>query len=336
MNNYWAFAPMRASNELLGDRAALRKRMDEEGYLYLRGLVDERRIGTLRSEMLAVLRDHGWTRADHLGSARPRRPPVREGDDEYFEVYDEIQKLESFHSLAHDDALMEVMREALGDTAFPHPLKVARLAFPGAPEVSTPPHQDYVNNQGTQKLTAAWIPVGDCPMEHGTLAVLRGSNRFGVLPLKFHLGAGNRRAVLPAEMQERLPWVTTDMTAGDVLLFGALTVHAALNNATFDMRLSVDFRYQPQGEELTELVLEPHFGRLRWEEIYGGWQSDELKYYWRDLDYRVVPYDTSEFEASEPSEEEIIRVLVYEEFRERRHRRQSKDSASDRVRPDAK
>jgi ectoine hydroxylase-related dioxygenase (phytanoyl-CoA dioxygenase family) len=329
MNNYWAFAPMRASNELLSDTAALRERMDEEGYLYLRGLIDSDRIAALRSEMLAVLVDQGWTRAD-LGSARPQRPPVREGDEEYFEAYDEIQKLESFHSLAHDAALMEVMREVLGGTAFPHPLKVARLAFPGAPEVSTPPHQDYLNNQGTQTLTAAWIPVGDCPMEHGTLAILRGSNRFGVLPLQFHLGAGNRRAVLPAEMQERLRWVTTDMAAGDVLLFGALTVHAALNNAMFDMRLSVDFRYQPEGEELTELVLEPHFGRLSWEEIYAGWDSDELKYYWRDLDYQVVPYDTSEFEASEPSEEEVIRVLVYEQFRERRHQtqRESEDRAS--------
>jgi hypothetical protein len=187
--------------------------------------------------------------------------------------------------------------------------------------VTTPPHQDFLNNQGTPGLTAAWIPLGDCPRRRGPLAVLRGSHRFGVLPLEFHLGAGNRQAVLPPEMIERLTWVTTDMSAGDVLVFGALTVHASLHNTTREMRLSVDFRFQRQGEPLTELVLEPHFGRLSWDEIYEGWDSDELKYYWRDLDYRVVPFDRTAFEQSAPSDTEIIKVLMYEESLDRRFSR---------------
>ena len=90
-----------------------------------------------------------------------------------------------------------------------------------------------------------------------------------------------------------------------MLLFGALTVHASLHNATGRMRLSVDFRYQCEGEPASDLVLKPHFERLSWEEIYAGWKSDELKYYWRDLDFPVVPYDRTPFEASEPDVDEI-------------------------------
>jgi hypothetical protein len=116
-------------------------------------------------------------------------------------------------------------------------------------------------------------------------------------------------------MLEELTWVTSDVGAGDVLLFGALTVHAALHNATPNMRLSVDFRYQRGGEDLTDLVLQPHFARLTWEEIYAGWESDEHQYYWRDLDYRVLPYDRSPFEASEPTKEEIGKVIRYERAR---------------------
>ena len=139
--------------------------------------------------------------------------------------------------------------------------------------MSTPPHQDFLNNQGTAELTATWIPLHDCPMQSGTIAVLRGSHRFGVLPLEWHMGPGNRQAVMPEEMQEKLRWVTTDMQAGDVLVFGAMTVHAALNNASFGMRLSVDFRYQRRGRSSRTCVLKPHFERLTWEEIYEGWQS---------------------------------------------------------------
>jgi len=60
------------------------------------------------------------------------------------------------------------------------------------------------------------------------------------------------------------------------------------------MRLSVDFRYQLEGEALTETCLRPHFDRLTWDEIYSGWKSDRHQYYWKDLDYEIVPFE--EFE----------------------------------------
>jgi len=331
VNNYWAFAEMTASNDLLGDREALRARLDDEGYLYFRGLIPRERVLALRGEILEVLGDHGWIAGgDKLDNAEVVGMPVREGDEEYFSAYDDVQRLESFHSLAHDDGLVGAVRGALGETAFPHPLKVARLVFPSEPEVSTPPHQDFLNNQGSPDLTAAWIPLGDCPMKQGTLAILRGSQRYGVLPLEFSLGPGNRQAVVPNEMRDRLTWVTNDFSAGDVLLFPAMTVHASLHNATGRMRVSVDFRYQREGEPATDLVLNPHFGRLSWEEIYAGWKSDELKYYWRDLDFPVVPYDRTPFQSSEPDVEKIQEVIIYEHWRKLRH----EGKAPGRGRPD--
>ena len=331
MNNDWAFADMTVSNDLLGDPQALRARLEDEGYLYLRGVIDRDRILGLRGEILEVLARHGWIAGgDRLAEAVAVGMPLREADEEYFTAYDELQRLESFHALAHDDELLSAVRDALGETAFPHPLKVARLIFPSEPEVSTPPHQDFLNNQGTPSLTAAWIPLGDCPMRQGTLAVLRGSQRYGVLPLEFSLGAGNSRATLPNEMRDRLTWVTNDFSAGDVLLFGALTVHASLHNATGRMRLSVDFRYQCEGEPASDLVLNPHFERLSWEEIYAGWSSDELKYYWRDLDFPVVPYDRTPFQSIEPDMEQLKEALVYQHWRQLRH----EGKAPGRGRPD--
>ena len=331
MNNYWAFAEMTASNDLLADREALRARLDDEGYLYFKGLIDRDRILALRGDILEILANRGWIAGGHkLDDAEAVGMPVREGDEGFFSAYDEVQTLESFHALAHDGDLLSAVREALGETAFPHPLKVARLVFPSEPEVSTPPHQDFLNNQGSPALTAAWIPLGDCSMKQGTLAILRGSQRYGVLPLQFSLGPGNRQAVVPNEMRDRLSWVTNDFSAGDVLLFPAMTVHASLHNATGRLRLSVDFRYQCEGEPASDLVLEPHFGRMSWDEIYADWQSDELKYYWRDLDFPVVPYDRTPFQSSAPHIEQLREVFVYEHWRELRH----KGEAPGRGRPD--
>ena len=152
--------------------------LDEDSYLYLPGLLDADRVLALRHDMVEVLAARHWLRNDeYLMDAISIIPPLREGEDQFLEAYDAVQKLEAFHTLAHDPALLDLMRAVVGPTAFPHPLKIARLSFPGNYEVSTPPHQDYPNNQGTEKLLASWIPVGDCSIELGGLAVLRGSHR---------------------------------------------------------------------------------------------------------------------------------------------------------------
>lgn len=324
MNYDWAFLPMRSSIDLLGDPAALRERLADDSYLYFPQLIPTTDVLDVRRDMIAALSDIGWIRPDPdpmLGRAAVN--PCREGDDEYFRANDAVQRVESFHTLAHHPRLVAAMQDVLGPSAFPHPLKIARLVFADHHEAATPPHQDFPNNQGTDQLTAAWVPLGDVPSEMGGLAVLRGSHRRGMLPLTRHLGAGNRCAVLPQDLLEQCRWVTTEFTAGDVLIFPSLTVHAARYNSTIDqLRLSVDFRYQLEGQALTAGCLEPHFQRLTWDEIYEGWSSDRHQYYWRDLDFEVTEFE--EFDLVQTAtDEEIIAEHMRQEMRRKLRRQRS-------------
>ena len=331
MNNAWAFLPMRDSTDLLGDPDALRQRLDEDSYLYLKNILDPDRISTLRRRILLTLADQGWIRRKpYLMRGVAISPPVREGDEDFLRVYDEVQRLEEFHALAHDEALMDVMRQVLGESAFPASVEDRAARLPGSLRGLDPAPPGLPNNQGTPNLTAAWIPVGDCPMELGGLAVLRGSHHYGVLPLDTHLGAGNRSAVVPPQMLEALRWVSADYSAGDVVLFRALTVHAALHNASeFFMRLSVDFRYQQEGEALTETCLQPHFGRLSWDDIYSTWKSDRHQYYWKDLDYEVVPFEEFDLVRSDAGERDDVEAfLAYERRRDARFRRRTERLAA--------
>lgn len=286
--------PMFEANELLGNVDAVRARFDSDGYLFFRNIVPVKLLLELRDQITQILADQGWIEGgSERIQAKAIRRPLREGQPKFFQAHDRIIKLEALHSLAHESNLMNVMRQALGDTVFPHPLSIVRLIFPDSPELATPPHQDFPNNQGTPKLTAAWIPLGDCAIADGSLAIMEGSHKYGVLPLKFHLGAGNRRAILNEQVLA-CRWVGADFKAGDVVLFTALTVHKAMENYNLErMRLSVDFRYQLEGEALTEGCLQPHFKRVSWEEIYRDWKSDELKYYWHNKHYEEAPWDAS-------------------------------------------
>ena len=333
MNNAWAFLPMEASNDLLGDPAALRNRLAEQSYLYFSRVLDPAGIQAVRDDVVQVLGECGWIKGgSKLDKAVSIIEPVREGDDEFFRAYDAIQGLESFHTMAHDETLTELMRTVLGPTAFPHPLKIARLSFPDHFEVSTLPHQDFPNNQGTPNLTATWLPLGDVPIDLGGLAVLRGSSAYGVLALTTSLGPGNRQAVLPPELLANHRWVTTDYAAGDVLVFPSMTVHASLHNVSARrMGLSIDFRFQLEGGALTEGCLRPHFERLDWDDIYGGWESTRYQHYWRELDFETVDFVDLDLDLEDGAQERIAReVFIYET---RRHLRFARAGNGEKTRP---
>tara|TARA_R110002111_G_scaffold3623_8_gene21995 strand:- start:265 stop:1458 length:1194 start_codon:yes stop_codon:yes gene_type:complete len=292
--------PMFEANSLLGDVEAVQARLDKDGYLFFRNIVPVDLLTELRDQITQILADLGWIEGgEQRMLAKALCRPLREGQPRFFKAHDRIIKLEALHSLSHDPSIMNVMRQALGETVFPHPLSIVRLIFPDSPELATPPHQDFPNNQGTSNLTAAWMPLADCSISEGSLAIMEGSHKFGVLPLKFHLGAGNRRAVLNEQVLS-CRWVGADFKVGDIVLFPSLTVHKAMENQNLErMRLSVDFRYQLEGEALTEGCLQPHFNRISWEDIYKDWKSDDLKYYWRDKHYVVAPWDASLHELPE-------------------------------------
>jgi len=295
------------SSALLEDPGELRARFDRDGYVLLRGVVDPEVLLAARRAITGILHRHGWLDpSQDPMAAVPAGGPFVEGDARYLEAYDDVQRSEAFHAVPHHSSVRRCMTALLGPTAFPHPLSIARLVFPGNEEWTTPPHQDYPNNQGTMDLYACWMPLADCSVDDGTLSILRGSHRLGVAPLRAALGAGNRRAELD-DRHDGLDWVGGDMRLGDALIFHSLTVHSAMPNRGGSMRLSIDYRFQREGEALTPGCLEPHFGRLSWDDIYAGWQRDDLRYYWQGKRYTVVEWDESYHAISDEDFESLLR-----------------------------
>lgn len=277
-------AQIEASNDLLNDPLALKARFAERGYLYLKGLLPRDMLVALQAEIFNICQKHAWldTSASSFDNAISHAEPTVEGEDAYLRAYDDVQRSESFHSLPHAPQLMKVMQSLLDETAFPHPLSICRLVFPNNSETTTPPHQDFPNNQGTEDLYACWIPLVECPQKRGGLAFMPGSHKQGLLPLEFSLGAGNRQAQL-TEAQKTGTWLTGDYQIGDVLIFHSLMLHRALDNQGTSMRISVDYRYQSAHQPLTAGCLEPHFKRLSWSEIYQNWKADTFQYYWHNI-----------------------------------------------------
>lgn len=290
------------SNELLAAPVELRRRASAAGYLFFRGLLDTADIIEVRRDILSLCEAAGWlSPGTNLmdGIARIEAACV-EPQPAFMAVYNQVMKLESFHALAHQPALLGMLETLFGEPVLAHPRNIARIIFPQLVEFTTPSHQDFIHIQGTPETWTAWFPLGDCPRELGSLAVLAGSHHEGIYATHPTPGAGGLgvdTATLPYE------WAAADFQSGDVVLFHSHTVHRGLPNLSPDrIRLSVDFRYQGVSQPVTAGSLEPHHGQISWEEIYEGWQSSRLQYYWRDLSLNVVDWSPQYLHLAVPAE----------------------------------
>lgn len=287
------------STPLLGNPQALLDRADTDGYLFFRGLLDPDRVRGVRRQMMQVLADHGWLvdgtdPMDGIAdvAAFDQVDPVAAafcGTGVPLEAYQDIYRIQDFHGIGHDPALLNLYAGLLGGQVLRQPLSIARVMVPSSASEPTPAHQDHIHIQGTQRVWTAWFPLGDCPTDLGGLTVLVGSQADGLLTYHAAQGAGELEAYI---CDSGLSWATTDYRAGDVLTFTSLTVHRGLPNLAGErVRLSVDMRYQRSDELITHGSITPHCDIMSWDEVYQGWTDESLQYYWRDHDLELVDHD---------------------------------------------
>lgn len=244
------------------DAAELRAKLEKYGYLSFRGLVPADEVLSVRHDVLEILNEAGWldpSRDLMEGIARPGIEPKTEGQAEYTAVYRRVLRLPRFHNFPTHPSLMKIARSLIDGEILVHPRRIGRITFPGSQAFTTPAHQDYFYIRGSVETYSCWVPLGDCPIGLGGLAVWPGSQHQGFIEHNVHhAGAIGGRGVPVDETQ--VEWHTTDFQIGDALFFHAYTIHKALPNLSPErLRLSTDNRYQRSTDEIDPAALRPHF-----------------------------------------------------------------------------
>ena len=230
------------------DPGELREIADAHGHMLLRGLVPEALVAQVRDAVLGQAFELGWLRARDATHVRDGAALTGTGYDDprWLELQQKILIHPDFRSLGTHPGLLEVLRSLYGEDPMVGRGDICRLAFPNALGLTTPPHQDHYYVGGSQRIWTAWIPLTDCPVDLGPLAVWPGSHRGGLLP---HAGEGAGRQGIEAPSDA--PWASEDLQPGDVVFFHCLTVHRALDNmAEARIRISADYRFQPASESV--------------------------------------------------------------------------------------
>jgi Phytanoyl-CoA dioxygenase (PhyH) len=253
---------LRDSTQQAGDGELLRLRMHEEGYVFIRGVIDRELIRTVQAGVLDVLRQARWIAPDDT------LQPLAGGqeDPRYWAGFGGVQSLESCHQIAYDRTLSTIMSALIGPDMYPWPGKAPymiwpeRLAGPGGRRAKA--HQEGV--RWSPDVLSTWISIGRTPIEKGPLTVLPGSQRLGYLP-----GYGYEQFEFGPE------WLTSPFDPGDVIVFHNFTLHGSLPNLTDSLRLSCAFKWQsaryPAPEEAALPVRHP--GVPGWDALTKGWSS---------------------------------------------------------------
>ena len=238
---------LREANDLLDDADALKARMAEDGYLFIRGLQDRDRVGEARRVVLENLNANNQIDPDYpldLGVAAAGKRGS------FFGGAKQVTHTPEFLSVVNSPEIMEFFERFLDGPVLTFDYKWLRAVGPGN---NTGAHYDVVYmGRGTTNLYTVWTPLDDVTYDMGPLVILAGSHQFDAVKETYGKMDVDRDHVTghftnePIEMVDQYggQWQTSEFSMGDVIILGMYTMHGSINNKSNRFRISTDTRYQ--------------------------------------------------------------------------------------------
>jgi len=186
---------------------ALRERLAEQGYLWLRGLLPRTDVQALRQVVLERFAAIGllevgsdpargiaarrqatagdpWTRRLRRrwpGTPSPEPGPQGAADpvDPCQHILFEVVRSREYDAFCRQAHLWTFMEALLDGPVHLHQRRLIRFTKPGEPSATGAHYDRTYLRGGTGQVVTAWIPLGDTPMAMGGLIYLEGSDQLG-------------------------------------------------------------------------------------------------------------------------------------------------------------
>lgn len=252
---------LRDSTPLRNDGDALRARIAEDGYAFLRDSLNREDVLAAREEVFSRLVEVGEVREpaiDGIATGTSQRETLQSDLGAFWKSVCSGPRL---RRVTHAGPMLELMATVLDSPVRPFDFLWLRPVPPGRASAF---HYDHVYmNRGTDTLYTVWTPLGDVPVEDGPILLMEGSHRWDDLIAQYRGFDVDKDKSRPGHVtmepvtlaQERgCRLVTTDFRAGDVLIMSMFILHGSLDNRSNAgrLRLSCDTRYQRADDPIDE------------------------------------------------------------------------------------
>lgn len=261
---------LRDSSDAADDVEELRRRVADDGYLYMKGYLDRDEVLAARASLTARLAEAGV-----LDPAYPAMDGVCKPGSGYVFKPEITNGNEQVQRLLYEGRIPEFYRKFYGEDIRHYDFTWLRAIGPGK---GTNPHCDLpYMGRGTHRHMTCWVPYGDISFQLGGLMILEGSHkRMDLLenyiyrdvdafcenkPKEADAAKAGKWAFTgtlshnPPVVRNKFGgrWLTTEFQAGDFITFGMFLVHASLDNRSENLlRISSDARYQRASEPIDE------------------------------------------------------------------------------------
>jgi ectoine hydroxylase-related dioxygenase (phytanoyl-CoA dioxygenase family) len=249
---------LRSSNDIISDFKALRTRLQEDGYLLIRGFHNRNKVLDARMDFIRKLKDMGRLDSNasvELGMIGSENKSAIWGKG----AVELEQDFPHFLEVVNSNSVMNFFEQLLDGPVLTYDYKWPRAVASGG---NTGAHYDVVYmGRGTKDVYTMWTPFGDTSLELGTLTMLLGSQHYEKIKKTYGKMDVDRDNVAtgwfsedPLEIVDTFggQWATTNFEAGDAIIFGMYMMHSSLNNMTNCYRISSDTRYQLASEPVDE------------------------------------------------------------------------------------
>ncbi len=261
---------LRDSSDAADDVEELRRRVAEDGYLYMKGYLDRDQVLRARASLTSRLAEAGV-----LDPAFPHEEGICKPGSGYVFKPEITNGNPEIQNLLYSGRLVEFYTRFFGEPIRHYDYTWLRAIGPGK---GTNPHCDLpYMGRGTHRHMTCWLPYGDISFQLGGLMILEGSHkRMDLLENYIYRdvdafcenkpkeaenakkGAWSFSGTLshnPPIVRNKFGgrWLTTEFEAGDFLTFGMFVVHASLDNRSENrLRISSDARFQRASEPIDE------------------------------------------------------------------------------------
>jgi len=235
----------------------LRQSLNDNGYLFLRNVIEKNDITKARNDIFEKLKNVDELEdpfTEGIWSGRSKRDELHKNRGVFWE---NVSNTKSLRKITNGNNLKSVFSRIFGISSIGFDFIFLRAVSGGK---FTHMHCDAgFFTRKTQKVLTCWLVFTDITMDKGPLFIIEGSHKFSDIKTKYkgfdvdihkHMKATIDTNPITFAQERNTKILTTQFNPGDALIFGMYTVHGTFENYANDkkIRLTCDIRFQPNNE----------------------------------------------------------------------------------------